>query len=389
MESGGSERQTLNLLRGLDRSIVDPQLYLLYREGSLLEELPSDVKVTDFWSSHRQPTINWPGRISKMQVRHLSQTICDQQAQVIYDRLFHMALIAGPAARRTGVGRIATIVSPPSNDLMLTERRFVWIKRLALARSYRSADRLIAVSQGTADDATRFYKIDPARFEVIQNPIDIDRVDRLKQEEWDGLPMRSDRRTVLSIGRLSEEKGHATLLEAVSHLIRNTELQIELHLIGDGPLRNSLEQRAVFLGIREHVVFHGQVANPFPLLRRAELFVLPSRYEGLPNALLEAMACEVPTLVSDCPGGIQDATDRGKHSRMVPIGDVAAMSRAIRDRFQSPEAWLEKLSAARKHIEQAHSLSRWLEKMQSVFVEVANEKPSRGLATGEGRRSMH
>jgi glycosyltransferase involved in cell wall biosynthesis len=374
MESGGSERQTLNLLRGLDRSIVDPNLYLLYREGPLLEEVPRDVKVTDFWSTHHRPTLNLPGRILKMQVRHLSQTIREQQAQVVYDRLFHMAMIAGPAALQSGIGRVATIVSPPTHDLMLTERRFVWLKRLALARSYRSADRLIAVSQGTAEDAARFYKIDIAKFEVIQNPIDIDRVDRLKQEPWDGDLMRSDRRKILSIGRLSEEKGHSTLLEAVAQLVRTTELPIELHLIGDGPLRNALEQQAVFLGIREHVVFHGQVANPFPLLRRAELFVLPSRYEGLPNALLEAMACEVPTLVSDCPGGIQDATDRGRLSRLVPIGQSNAMSRAIRDRFQSPESWLEKLIAARRHVEQAHSLSRWLQKMQSIFIEVANEK---------------
>lgn len=371
MESGGSERQTLNLLRGLDRSIVDPRLYLLYREGPLLDDVPNDVNVTDFWSSHEKPKINVPGRISKMQVQHLSQTIRTQRTEVIYDRLFHMALIAGPAARRTGVGRVATIVSPPAQDLMNSERRFIWLKRIALARSYRSADRLVAVSQGTADDAAKFYKIDVAKFEVVHNPIDIDRVDRLKQEPWEGLPIRSDRRTIISIGRLSEEKGHQTLLEAVAHLIRNTSLQLELHLIGDGPLRYALEQQAVLLGIREHVVFHGQVANPFPLLRQTELFVLPSFYEGLPNALLEAMACEIPTLVSDCPGGIQEATSCGKLSRLVPIGDAIAMSNAIRDRFESPDSCQAKLHDARKHIEQAHSLSHWLQKMQTIFTEVA------------------
>jgi len=371
MESGGSERQTLNLLRGLDRSIIDPNLYLLYRDGQLLDDVPNDVTVTDFWNLHKKPKFNVPGRISKMQVRHLSETIRAQRAEVIYDRLFHMALVAGPAARRTRVGRVATIVSPPAQDLMTSERRFVWLKRIALARSYRSADRLIAVSQGTADDAAKFYKIDISKFEVVHNPIDIDRVDRLKQEPWEGLPMRSDRRTILSIGRLSEEKGHQTLLEAVAHLIRNSVFQVELHLIGDGPLRYALEQQAVLLGIRAHVVFHGQLANPFPLLRQAELFVLPSFYEGLPNALLEAMACEVPTLVSDCPGGIQDATSNGKLSRLVPIGDAIAMSNAIRDRFEAPESWQAKLADGRKHIEQAHSLSRWLQKMQSIFTEVA------------------
>jgi glycosyltransferase involved in cell wall biosynthesis len=147
-----------------------------------------------------------------------------------------------------------------------------------------------------------------------------------------------------------------------------------LHLIGDGPLRYALEQHAILLGIREHVVFHGHVANPFPLLCQSELFVLPSLYEGLPNALLEAMACEVPTLVSDCPGGIQDATDHGRLSRLVEIGNPIAMSKAIQDRFESPATWQLKLKEARQHVEQAHSLSRWLEKMQSIFLEVSAAK---------------
>ncbi len=374
MESGGSERQTLNLLRGLDRSIIKPDLYLLYREGALLENLPQDVDVTAYWSRHTKPKLNWPGRITRKQIEDLSQSIQQQKIDVVYDRLFHMALIAGPAAKRAGVGRIATIVSPPQHDLLSTERRFVWLKRIALASSYRSADRLLAVSQGTADEAAQFYRIDRSRFEIIPSPIDIDRVDRMKREAWEGQAIRQDRRIIVSVGRLSEEKGHQTLLEAVAHSIKNSSHVIELHLVGDGPLRYELEQQASVLGIRDQVVFHGQVANPISILRQAELFVLPSRYEGLPNALLEAMACEVPTLASDCPGGIQDATDQGKLSRLVPAGDPIAMSKAIQQRFDAPESWLSKLVAARKHIEKLHSLDRWLQKMQTIVIEVANLK---------------
>ena len=371
MESGGSERQTLNLLRGLDRSIIKPDLYLLYREGALLEDLPLDVDVTAYWSQHAKPKFNWPGRIRRNQIEDLNKSIKQQSIDVVYDRLFHMALIAGPAARRARVGRIATIVSPPKQDLLSTERRFVWLKRIALASSYRSADRLIAVSQGTADEAAQFYRIHRSKFEIIPSPIDIDRVDRMKNEIWEGQTMRQDRRTIVSVGRLSEEKGHQTLLEAVAHTIKNSSHLVELHLVGDGPLRYELEQQASVLGIRDQVVFHGQVANPISLLRQAELFILPSMYEGLPNALLEAMACEVPTLVSDCPGGIQDATDQGKLSRLVPAGDPIAMSKSIQQRFDAPAVWLSKLAPARKHIEQSHSLDRWLQKMQSIVFEVA------------------
>lgn len=374
MESGGSERQTLNLLRGIDRSAITPELYLLYAKGTLLHELPRDVEITDYWTRHPKQKWNWPGRISRCQIKDLTQTIQAKKADVVYDRLFHMAFIAGPAARRAGVGRVATIVSPPQQDLLTTERRFVWLKRIALARSYRSADRLIAVSQGTADNASKFYHIDSSRFEIVPSPIDIDRVDCLKQEAWEGQAIKSNRRTIVSVGRLSEEKGHQHLLEAVSHLMRSSNYLLELHLIGDGPLRYALEQQTSLLGIREQVVFHGQVANPFPLLRQAELFVLPSLYEGLPNALLEAMACEVPTLVTDCSGGIQDATKQGKLSQLVPVGDPIAMSNAIRNHFNNPETGRSKLSDARKHIEQSHSLDQWVQKMQKIFLEVATKQ---------------
>lgn len=370
MESGGSERQTLNLIRGLDRSIIDPSLYLLYQEGPLLEDLPRDVDVTSFWNRHSKPKWNWPGRIFRQQVSDLSRIIREKRIEVVYDRLFHMAMIAGPAVSRTPARRIATIVSPPAHDLLATERRFVWIKRRALAKSYRQADRLLSVSCGTADEASSFYRIERSKFEVVSNPIDVERVDRLRQEPWDGLPIRKNCRPIVSVGRLSEEKGHRHLLEAIGYLHRNIDLPLELHLVGDGPLRYALEQQAMMLGIREQVVFHGQVANPFPLICQAELFVLPSLYEGLPNALLEAMACRVPSIASDCPGGIQEATDGGKLCRLVAIGDAIALSNAIRHRFQQPAAWQSKLDEARCRIEQAHSLTHWLQQMQGIITQL-------------------
>ncbi len=156
MEGGGSERQTLNLLRRIDREQFDLGLYLLYKKGQLLDEVPKDVFVESFWERNASPKVNWPGKINRMQVRDLVKTIRSRNSQVIYDRLFHMALLAGPAAKRTGVKRIAAIVSPPQNDLLTTERRFVWLKRWALSVSYRSADRLLTVSQGTAESAAIF-----------------------------------------------------------------------------------------------------------------------------------------------------------------------------------------------------------------------------------------
>ncbi len=186
MDSGGSERQTWNLLRGINRQKFDPRLYLLYQQGPLLEQLPNDVAIEAYWSRHQPLKMNWPGRVHRLQIGDLVNILRRDRIDVVYERLFHMAMIAGPACRRTGVKHVANIVSPPRSDVPRSEIKFAWMKRLVLSRAYREADRLLAVSQGAADDAAAYYGIPRGKFEVVWNPVDIERLDRLKNEAWTG-----------------------------------------------------------------------------------------------------------------------------------------------------------------------------------------------------------
>jgi len=370
MEGGGSERQMVNLIRGMDRSVVTPELFLLDKKGALLNDLPPEVPITAYWQEHKQSRFYLPGRVLASQIRMLGNLMKRDHFDVLYERLFHMALIAGPAARRAGVPRVATIVSPPDQDLLRTEHRFVWLKRWILARSYNSATRLLAVSQGTADNASKFYRIPRSRFEVLPSPIDLERIDRLRKEVVCGPLMRQDRQKLISIGRLSEEKGHSCLIKAMGLANRKTSLDIELHLVGDGHLLSNLQNQAVEEGVADRVVFHGQVANPFPLLRQADLFCLPSLYEGLPNALLEAMAVGIPALASNCEGGIREVSLNGTLCALVERDDPVAWLQAIQARFESPSAALERAALARQHVEQFHSLPKWIHRMEQIFLEV-------------------
>ena len=369
MEGGGSERQLVNLIRGLDRTRVAPSLFLLDRKGALLEEIPADTPVDSYWQQRRPSRFYFPGRISISQSHAILQAIGQHQCEVVYDRLFHMALVTGSAARRARVARVATIVSPPEQDLIRTESRFVWLKRWTLARSYRSATRLLAVSEGTADSASRFYNIPRSRFEVIPSPVDLERIDNLCKEEVIGGLTRMGRQKLISIGRLSEEKGHACLVKALSITNRQSDLDLELHLVGDGPLKRNLQEQASNEGIADRVFFHGQLANPFPFLNQADLFCLPSLYEGLPNALLEAMAVGIPVLASDCPGGIREVTLNGTLCELVNRGDPVAWAHSIRRHFENKAPALNRVALARQKIEQFHSLSTWVRKMEEIFIE--------------------
>jgi len=373
MEGGGSERQLVNLIRGLDRKLVTPSLFLLDKKGGLLDEIPSDTPITSYWQDRSPSRFYIPGRISISQSNAIRRTLRENHSDVVYDRLFHMALVAGSAARRAGVARVATIVSPPEQDLLRTESRFIWLKRWTLARSYKLATRLLAVSQGTAENASRFYNIPLERFEILPSPIDLERIDQLSNEAVLGNSMHPERHKVISIGRLSEEKGHGCLIEAIGLASRQSGFDIELHLVGDGPLKANLQAQALQQGIADRVIFHGQVANPFPLLRQANLFCLPSLYEGLPNALLEAMAVRIPILASDCPGGIREVTHNGTLCELVARGDSAAWSHAIRKHFDNQGLAASRVTNARQSVEQSHSLPKWIRKMESVFIDSVHE----------------
>ena len=133
---------------------------------------------------------------------------------------------------------------------------------------------------------------------------------------------------ILFLARLVPQKAPDVLLEAFARVVR-TARDWTLHLAGDGPLADDLRARARTLGQGDRVVFHGVVADPAPLLARCRIFVLPSRFEGTPNALLEAMAHRLPCIVSDASPGPLRLIDHAKTGVVVETGSVSALAAAM------------------------------------------------------------
>jgi len=374
MEPGGSERQLLYLLRGLDRARFEPLLYLLYDQGSLLADIPSDVRRIAFWNEHRTPKLSWPGRSHHWQIAHLRHVLEKEKIDVTYDRLFHMTMIAGPATREARVPRVSTIVSPPEFDVERSENKWRWIKRRRLARAYRESAALLTVAAGTAQSASRYYDIPRDRFQVVPSPIDLPRIRQLADSELPNIEFRHDRVHVLAAGRLSAEKGHRFLIDAVAQYLaeRSNQLlpDLELHIAGDGPLRGALAEQARALKIEDHVHLYGHVTNPYAMMRRCDLFCMPSLYEGMPNAMLEAMACGTPVVASNTDQGPGELLREHPLGSLVPAADSLALCRAIQDRFRAPQGWLERTKAAENYVLTHHDMNRWLATMSSIFLSV-------------------
>ena len=176
LRGGGSERQTLLMLHHLNRDRFAPQLYLTHRAGELLSQVPDDVPIHSFQDAQHVEGFYFPGRELGRQVSHLRELIAQESIDVIYDRTFHMTMIAGPAANAVGVPRVSTIVSPPQFALPLVESRFVSFKRRRLAKAYRQSKYVIAVSEQAAKSANMYYGLPPDHVRVIHNPIDLDSV---------------------------------------------------------------------------------------------------------------------------------------------------------------------------------------------------------------------
>ena len=377
MDGGGSERQLLYLLQGLDRSRFEPFLYLLYETGVLLSEVPEDVKQFSFWSNRQFPKWNWPGRLHRMQVEHLESVLRSEQIDVVYDRLFHMTLITGPATEHVNIPRVSTIVSPPQYDLARSEKRWITWKKRCLKKAYASADALLTVGTGTAENASKYYRLPREHFQVVLSPIDIERIDRESHMAWTGIPLRPNRKQIISIGRLSDEKGHRYLIQAFAKYLQLANIErvpaADLHLVGDGVLRKELQSLAANLGVTESVIFHGQVSSPFALLKQCDLFCLPSLYEGMPNALLEAMVCKIPVLATNTAQGAGEIFRTRPLGTLVSKANAEELASGLRDRFERPASWLSRIEAARDYVESNHSLHAWIDKISQVMSRVAKK----------------
>jgi N-acetylgalactosamine-N,N'-diacetylbacillosaminyl-diphospho-undecaprenol 4-alpha-N-acetylgalactosaminyltransferase len=162
--------------------------------------------------------------------------------------------------------------------------------------SYPRASHVIAVSEGVVEDLVANFGVRRDRVSAIANPVDHRRIAKLARETPSFQPQGA---YMIAAGRLVPNKNFAVLLDAYT----KAQLPVRLVILGEGPERSALEARAHALGIADRVDMPGFIENPYALLARAELFAMPSNAEGFPNGLVEAMACGLPVVATNCASG--------------------------------------------------------------------------------------
>ena len=229
------------------------------------------------------------------------------------------------------VGRSTRLIVSERVDPRLHREGRAWM----LLRSvlYRRADVVVVQTQSIAD-WFRLRLWGSVALAVIPNPV---------SPSADPAPCTSESAPfILAAGRLTYQKGFDLLLRAFAATAANLP-QLRLVIAGEGPDSQNLRDLAVQLGVGARVSFPGQVRGLTALMKAAVAFILPSRYEGFPNVLLEALAVGVPCVAVDCPGGAREILADGEYGILVALQDLAGLSAAI-ERVATDQELRQRLS---------------------------------------------
>lgn len=325
---GGAERVAVNLLQGLPQERFTQELVLVGAWGPFLEQVPAHVKQTDLGRGH-----NVAAAIPQL-VRYLQ----GRKPDVLVSHLAHANVAAVIAAGLARTGTRVVLVEHNDNSLLdqgrtrsLPSRVMQGIK----SEVYRRAYTVVGVSHGVTEYVGHTFGVRPEKLRTIYNPV-VSAALLAKSYEPPPHPWFApgEPPVLLASGRLREQKDFSTLLRAFAQVRRS--YRCRLLILGEGELRPALEAEVAELGLGDDVALPGFVPNPYAYMRAAALFVLSSRWEGLPTVLVEAMACGTPVVATDCPSGPAEILENGRLGRLVEIANPEALAQGILDELADP-----------------------------------------------------
>jgi len=328
---GGAERVMLNLARGLLDAGYAVDVVLAAAEGSYLERVPDGAELHDLHAARTLASL--PALAGYLRRR---------APDAMVSALSHANVVAVWAARLAGFqGRL--LVAEHAHPGLSPRRPGGRLRRALVRGAYRRASRVVAVSQGVKDAWVDRLGLPESAIEVIYNPVVTPETRRAMTQQPDH-PFFAAPPVVVGVGRLSPEKNFANLIRALARVRASRDAR--LIVLGEGPERARLERLVAELGLQDAVSLPGFEDNPHAYLARADLFVLSSDWEGLPTALIEALAAGTPVVATDCPVGPREILAGGERGALVPVGDSRALAAAMlqalsHGRPRVDPAWLE------------------------------------------------
>ncbi len=356
LDPAGAERQMAHLCRRLDRREFQPAVCCLTRGGALEESLrAAGVPVTILHKRGR-----WDLRV----LGRLSDVIRQFQPQIVHTWLPTANTLGRIAARRCHVPML--IASERAADRWKGP-----LHRMADRFLARRTNRIITNSEAVRDFLTGRIGLPKPLISVIHNGLDIAEFDAASERLSAPLPSTDGKLVVGSVGRLEPQKGYAWLLPAMCE-VRATLPQAQLWIAGAGPEAPALGKQMKELGLTGALHFLGPRDDVPALMRRFDLFVLPSLWEGLPNAALEAMAARRAVVATDVDGTPEAVLD-GSTGLLVPARDSAALAQSIIALLTDEARRRRYGEAGRQRVEREFGMERMVSQTEAIYRDALKE----------------
>ncbi|MBL0708460.1 MAG: glycosyltransferase [Sulfurimonas sp.] len=362
LASGGAERVVSILLEELKEKF---NIRLVLMNDTIFYDLPIDIPVV--YLEHSDATESGLFKLLKLPLLALKyKKLCKSNDIDISLSFMNRPNYINILAKLFG-SRVKTIISERAMPSLQHKNGVQGlINKTLINFLYAKADVITANSKGNSLDLVKNFRCRDVV--TINNPFDIDKIQSLYKEE---VVLEKDRFTFITVGRLDSGKNHKLILDAIK------DLDARLYIIGDGELREFLEKQIIKSDLQDKVILLGRQANPYKYLRQADCFLFSSNYEGFPNVLLEALACGLPIISTDCQSGpreilapdsdicfeLKDDIELAKYGVLTPVNNAQKLSEAMelmmRD-VKLRDEYTKKARARSSEFDKSVILSEWI-----------------------------
>ena len=372
---GGAEVLLLQIIQSLGKTEYEHYVYHFRMDGPIRQKL--EALGIPVYEGKKRDSIKRPVKFITSLISHLSDLLTfirKKDIQIIHAHLGPANQLAVVISKLSSVPAFLTVHSP----MAFVDRRSNWDLRLYCQKAvnqfaYRAADRVMVVSQEVKEEVQKRFGIKDTKLVFLKNGIvwDDDTSESVDlQEEF---PPSANELKLIAVGRLVPLKNFDMLIRAVKEDVDQGLDDLLLLIAGEGEERMRLEELIRDLGIESYVKLLGLRHDVMGLMQTCDLFVMPSRYEGLSLAMIEAMACGLPIIASDVRG-LNDYITNEQNGLLFPVGDYKALAERILQLANNRKLRSKLSQGARESFEKEYDMRKNIRSIDKLFKKYAGKR---------------